>query len=96
MSTRNANYTPRTPTDDELKELSAWLLKEGYYQSDAESIAHNAFVAVFDHYQTGSPGYVGKVMTVVWDGTPSTFNVFVWHDGNMEEQAHELLSDRVQ
>jgi hypothetical protein len=69
----------------ELTELSAWLLSKGYEQDDAQSIAHNAYVSVFDNYVTGGPGYVGKVMSVIWDGSPTTFNVFTWPRGKMEE-----------
>jgi hypothetical protein len=30
-------------------------------------------------------------MSVVWDGTPSTFNVYTWdRNGKMEEVIHEL------
>jgi hypothetical protein len=88
MSTRPPNYTPRAPTDDELKELSVWNVKQGLDEDDAEHVARCAYVAVFDQYESGSPGYVGKVMTVVWDGSPSTFNVFTWNKGRMEEAVH--------
>jgi hypothetical protein len=81
----------RVPTDHELARISGTrLVEQGYNQADAYMVAQNAYVAVFEHYQTGSPGYVGKVMTVVWDGWPSTFNVFTWDGDKMEEQVHEL------
>ena len=92
MIDRPAEYTPRPPTDDELAELSVWLMESGAYnRQDADMVARNAYVAVFDHYQTGCPGYCGKVMTVVWDGSPTTFNNFTWLDGKMEEAVNELV-----
>jgi hypothetical protein len=50
---------------------------------DAEGIAAAAYVAVYDHYMTGSPGYVGKLMSVVWDDAPSFFDVFTWEKGQI-------------
>jgi hypothetical protein len=67
-------------------------MKSGAYdREDAEMTACNAYIAVFDQYQTGCPGYCRKVMTVVWDGSPSTFNVFFWENGKMEEVENELV-----
>ena len=47
--------------------------------------AKNAYIAVFDDYQTGCPGYCGKLMSVVWDGSPSTYDVFIWPNGNLQQ-----------
>jgi hypothetical protein len=96
MSERTAEYTPRAPTDSELKELSEWNVGLGLDQDVVDTFIQDAYVAVFDQYQTDSPGYVGKLMMVVWAGSPSMFNVFVWRDGKMEEEVHDLLADRVQ
>jgi hypothetical protein len=92
MSTRAPEYTPRAPTDHELKELTDWELGLGLDQETAKEFVQCAYVAVFDHYQSDGPGYVGKVMMVIWSGMPSVFNVFVWHDGKMEEEVHDLLA----
>ncbi len=37
---------------------------------------------------TGCPGYVGRVMCVVWDGGPDTTEVFTWNmvSGVMERE----------
>lgn len=74
---------PRKPTGEELSQLADWLLSQGYFQDDATWIAQAAFVSVFDRYVTGGPGYSGKLLSVVWDGSPSTYDVFTWHDGKM-------------
>jgi hypothetical protein len=75
-----------------MNELTAWLVAQGHEQDTADEIAQSAFVSVFDHYQTDGPGYTGKVMTVVWSGSPSVFNVFVWRNGKMEDEVHDLLA----
>jgi hypothetical protein len=88
--TSPAEYTPRPPNAEEKKQLADWLLATGAYEADdAASLADCAYVAVFDHYATGCPGYVGKVISVVWDGSPSTFDVFTWEDGVMECSGRE-------
>jgi hypothetical protein len=85
----NANQTspafnhPRPPNAAELSELADWLQTQGHESDVAQGLAAEAYVAVYDQYQTWCPGYCGKVMTVVWDGAPSFFDVFTWEDGQM-------------
>jgi hypothetical protein len=52
-------------------------------------VAHAA-IAVFDEYITVGPGYAGKVMTVVWDGSPSFSEVYLWQAGVVQRCASEL------
>lgn len=95
MTSRPAEYTPRAPSENEIAELSTWLmeLENGGYDGEAAVMtARNAYIAVFDHYQTGGPGYCGKLMSVIWDGAPSVFNTFIWRDGKMNEMEHELMA----
>ncbi len=94
MNTRTAEYTPRAPTGHELNELTEWELTMGLDKETAEGLVQSAYVAVFDEYQSDGPVYAGKIMTVVWSGMPSVFNVFVWHEGKMVEEVHDLLADR--
>ena len=47
------------------------------------------YVAVYDHYCTGCTGYYGKLMSVVWDGSPSFFDVFTWKDGKLERSGRD-------
>lgn len=74
---------PRPPNPNELRQLADWLRGQGYDREDADSTAGSAFVAVYDHYTTGGPGHAGKLMSVVWDGSPSFFDVFTWEGGGM-------------
>jgi len=37
----------------------------------------------YNHYLTDCPGYAGKVMSVVWSGSPSRFDLFTWDQGTM-------------
>lgn len=92
----NANETspaatqPRPPNEEELQQLADWLLGQGFIeQEDAIGTARSAYVAVYDAYCTGCPGYVGKLMSVVWDGAPSFFDVFIWNNGKMERSGRD-------
>jgi hypothetical protein len=78
-----APKTVRLPTPAERQGLASWLVLLGYDPEDAALTAESAFAAVHDDYATGCPGYVGKVMSVVWDGGPSAYDVFTWEDGAM-------------
>jgi len=79
---------PRQPTEVEKKELVDFLLRENAADEDMDTIkmyVDNAFIAVFDHYVTGSPGYAGKVMVVVYDGATTQTETYSWNslDGNI-------------
>lgn len=81
--TSPATNQPRSPNADELRQLADWLQSHGHDEYAAE-IATYAYVAVYDHYTTDSPGYAGKLMSVVWSGSPTFFDVFTWEDGKIE------------
>lgn len=94
MSMANANETspaqrPRGPTATELAELAAWLQDAGHEADIATSLAETAYAAVFDDYCTDCPGYRGKVMSVVWSGSPTFFDVFTWKDGKLERNGRD-------
>lgn len=81
--TPTASNLPRPPNPDELGQLADWLRGQGHDRKDAPGVAASAYAAVYDHYSTGGPGYAGKLMSVVWDGAPSFFDVFTWEGGTM-------------
>lgn len=80
----------RVPNVEEIADLEDYVLQEissdepragdGELE-DASHIVADAYVAVFDHYVTSSPGYRGRLMVVVWDVGPELYEVFVWRDG---------------
>lgn len=70
---------PRKPTEAEKKELQRYLEEVDNYEAKAtQDIIEGAYIAVFDDYSTGSPGYFGKVMIVVYDGGPSQTETYIW------------------
>jgi hypothetical protein len=78
---------PRKPTEDEKKELLGYLVEhDNYAIEDIETIVDCAYMAVFDDYTTGGPGYFGKVMVVVYDGYPSQTETYIWHNGEHGSQ----------
>jgi hypothetical protein len=81
-----ARNSPRPPTEHELAEVWAWMKEQRYdemYLLEEASWFEQFWIAVFDHYITGSPGYAGKVLYLIWDGTPANCTVFVWNKANI-------------
>lgn len=82
---------PRTATTEEKKQLIAYCVNSYYRElsssdpAEQESFVGNAAIAVFDRYSTDGPGYAGKLMTVVWSGSPSFYTVFIWTDGVLHD-----------
>lgn len=87
--------TSRQPNSSELEELAHFNSQKYGYSSDpcenfreAYRLVEQATIAVFDDYVTGDPSYSGKLMMVVWDGSPSQYEVYTWYDNKivLEEQ----------
>ena len=83
---------PRKPTQEEKDQLIQYLWQHNDVdptdadREEAQDFVENAAIAVFDDYQTDSPGYVGKVMVVVWSGGPGITEVFVWREGKIAQE----------
>ena len=81
---------PRKPTEAEKEELIAYNTKRSYKnpteadKEDEQGFVENAAIAVFDHYITDSPGYSGKVMVVVWGGSPGLTETYIWNREEIE------------
>ncbi|HVB25717.1 MAG TPA: hypothetical protein VNG51_27520 [Ktedonobacteraceae bacterium] len=76
---------PRKPTEEEKAELLECIIKEKYInppseeeRADEAGMVDNAAIAVFDKYITDGPGYAGKVMVVVWSGSPTFTETYTW------------------
>jgi hypothetical protein len=87
---------PRKPNEIELKQLTQFTSLQYKFSSssienekEAANQVSRAFIAVFDDYCTGSPGWAGKLMVVVWDGSPGQYEVYTWQDGKLERQEKE-------
>lgn len=87
-----ANQPPRHPNSEELAELLQWQISNQYtkephpedLQYDRDLI-ETSYIGVFEDYMTDSPGYAGKVMFIVWPGSPSFFNLLIWNEeGTLE------------
>ena len=80
----------RPATRTELRQLAGWI-----HQSFPDvpertlELLQDAAIAVFDNYITDCPGYAGKVMSVVWSGSPTFFDVFTWSDGKLRQEDRE-------
>jgi hypothetical protein len=70
---------PRKPNQQELEQLTEWYRKQFSHEGSDMAIA-TAHIAVFDKYKTFYPGFVGKLMVVVWGIAPSAYQVFFWEN----------------
>ncbi len=75
---------PRKPTEEEKKEIVEFVLANDFENNkgereNVEGYVENAAIAVFDDYITGSPGYAGKVMVVVYDGGTIQTETYSWN-----------------
>ena len=73
----------RVPTKEEKIELVEYILRHDYKNDENERLniagfVESAAIAVFDHYITSSPGYSGKLMVVVYDGSPEMTEAYTW------------------
>lgn len=95
------NRQPRLPTQEEKEQLAAVAVVQQHGSSSVSAklmenmkeIVDAAFIAVYDDYSTGSPGWFGKVMSVIWDNGAEYYQVYAWNkDGQLErwEQSEEL------
>ena len=80
--------TPRKPTNEEVMKLEDYLsIEMGCWHNETDEdrlniqgLIEGAGIAVFDKYITDCPGYSGKVMLVVWAGSPNMHEAFIFDD----------------
>lgn len=100
--------TPRLPTAREKQQLIQYLLADRDIQlhkmstaekkraqeeiEEVEGHVAQAYIAVFDTYVSGAPGYVGKVMVVVYNGDPEFTETYTWPDDGVLSRDLDLRS----
>src|SRR3989339_2223325 len=75
----------RNATQEEINDLiqySADLCLDSNVE-EAKTVVENAYICVFEDYSTGGPGWAGKVMIVLWDGSPEEYEAYNWEDGKL-------------
>jgi hypothetical protein len=77
----------RIPTKEEKIELVEYILKHDLRsdeneRANIEGFVESAAIAVFDNYITSSPGYSGKLMVVVYQGSPEMTETYTWIKDN--------------
>src|SRR5947209_6231750 len=85
---------PRTPTEQEKKELLDYLQEEGSIEAPDEGedlFDGTMYAAVFDGYITDGPGYAGRVMVVTWSGSPSFTDTYIWSRPILPEDKGKLM-----
>lgn len=86
---------PREPNTRELFELMILEVEkfavDGKYTVDDEETVEGwiqgAAIAVFDNYITDGPGYAGKLMVVVWPGSPDEVSAYTWRKALQAQRA---------
>lgn len=83
---------PRSPNPKEIDQLMALILLNTYpdglmataeERTNAQRLVESASVAVFDNYAADSPGYAGKLMSVIWPGGPDLYEAYIWRNGEI-------------
>lgn len=83
------NSKVRAPEQAELMKIAAAVAPHtGQPLAEVLDLLHCASVAVFPDYCTGSPGYVGPVYVVVWDGGPEIITTLIERRGMLEVLGH--------
>jgi hypothetical protein len=78
------DYKIRKPDAQELEQLLSYYCQRFNVPiEDATPIIENAYIAVFPEYITGTPGYVGKVIVVVYDGSPEFYETYIQRNGKL-------------
>ena len=86
---------PRPAVAEELEDLLHWQISQKYgcctteeEMQDERALIEGSWIGVFDNYITDGPGYTGRVMFVVWPGSPNMFDVFTWNREGALEAEH--------
>ena len=85
------SHIPRQPADAEKKELAQLVAEFKSNSPTAEDIndeleyIEGTCIAVFDDYITDGPGFFGKVMIVVWGGSPEYYEMYLWRTAHVGE-----------
>jgi hypothetical protein len=83
LNARTSITAPRFAMNDEVHQLKAYRMECGEDEETARFVVQEASLAVFPHYQTGSLGYCGKVMVVLYDSGPEYVESYIWTRGQM-------------
>lgn len=83
----------RQPTNEELESLIQW--KQDRYDHNREEAVNEinqCYYVVIEDYQTGCPGYTGRVLIEIGSAGPSFHTVYTWNNGILRrrDQANEL------
>jgi hypothetical protein len=88
---KTTSPAPRVPAPAEIRDLAEWLRAHyDYSLPAAQRLAEDAFIAVYDEYRTSGPGYCGALMSVVWNGGPSFYDVFTWEGDALRRRGREF------
>lgn len=92
-----SNHTEvRNPTPEELDDIAVYLAGQG---ADS-SLLEQACIAVFPHFISDGPGYVGPVIVIVWSGGPDCTEVLTYelllNDKRVWTHTRKLKRERTQ
>lgn len=70
----------RTPNDEEMELLIKDEVERfGVNEEEAAELVANCYAVVLDNFRSGSPGYSGRILFVIF-GYPSTADMFMFSD----------------
>ena len=84
-------YSFRKATATEMKQLAHFQMKRyGFDFDEALCLLQCAYIVVFDMYIASNQVYRGKVLSIVWNGSPSQFEVYIWKDKKIHRVQQRL------
>jgi hypothetical protein len=89
------DHTTRKPTERELEQvIKNHIEKDGLTFKEAKRRAETFFYSVIEDYQTGCPGYAGKVLIEIGTAGPGYHRVYTWSNSKIRrmEQTPEMRS----
>ena len=78
-----ATSSVRKATVEEIEQLKRYLADEFMDEENTSAWVDGACIAVFPHYMTELPGYVGKVLVILYGGAPENVETYVWSGGQI-------------
>ena len=65
-----------------------YLDKDAYAEDETRFHLINSHIMVVEDYQTGSPGYCGDVIIVLYDGCPGSIDSYTWDMDHVKLARH--------
>lgn len=79
--------TTRKPTERELEQvIQNHIEEDGLTYEEAKTRVESFFYSIIEDYQTGCPGYAGKVLIEIGTAGPGYHRIYTWSNEEIQRQ----------